>query len=98
MPIGQTTTHLREANPEGPVSSAQVAPGCAAVQGGELLAEGEVLKGEIGVGPERWTQRAKEADEDGEHRVDHARNRQGPAMSPSSNYLRSSPTTNRFSG
>jgi len=29
------------------------------VQSGELLAEGEVLKGEIGVGPERGTQRAK---------------------------------------
>jgi hypothetical protein len=42
------------------------------MQGGELLAEGEILKSEIGVGAEGRTQRVKEADEDGEHHVDHA--------------------------
>jgi hypothetical protein len=69
-----------------------------AAQGAELLAKGEILEGEFGVGTECRTQRAEEADEDGEHRVDHARKVHGPAMSPSLFRLRSSPMANLFGG
>jgi hypothetical protein len=43
-------------------------------------------------------QGVEEADEDGEHRVDHAGNPHGRAIPPSSIHLRSSPTVDRLLG
>jgi len=54
----------------------------AVVERGELLAKGEILKGEISVGPKGRTQRAKKGNYDGEHRVDDASCRHGLAMLP----------------
>ena len=58
---------LREANLEGAVSSAKVDPGRPAVQGGELLAEGEILEGEIGTGSEGGAKAGKQVEKQGEH-------------------------------
>ena len=68
--------HLRRARPESgedepedAVDSAQERAARGAPQVGQLLAQGEVLKGEVGLGAEGGSLRAKEAQEQREHRA-----------------------------
>jgi len=55
--------------PEGAVTFAQARAGRGALEVGQLLAQGEVLDCEVRAGAERGTQRSKEAEEQGTHRV-----------------------------
>jgi hypothetical protein len=58
---------LGKADPEDAVDQAEARARRGSAQGSELLAEGEILKGELGTGPENREEGGEEVEKEGEH-------------------------------